>query len=593
MGGRGSPSKGALRLPRRPPAALPSFRQPSCTHPLPDISILESYPTHEFGFDIGLPNGPNELRELRQSVHQSIRSQVGSRFDHAYIGRTVAGTLKQVLEDDRRLGTILLGILGALALMHALIFAPPAYVDDAYISLHNAEVFLSGQPDPNYAGSPALSGATSAPHVVLLALLLLLLPAPWAAWAAGLVGTVLYELGVFRLARAVGAPGWLALLAALLALTPANLIYQLFNGLETSLALAGVVWALVALADPSYRSWLPWILGVLPFLRPELIVVAGLLGLYAVYLMWRESPSDFAVRFLKFGSQVVLSAAPWLILYSVETGSPIPATIGAKKSYFAEGCAPPAWKKGAVLVSLHRATRELGVWLAAVVLSLRTPIGRLLLLFAAVFFASYYINFPGALSHYELRYMYVLEPMLIWGLLSTLSDRLPAIRLLSRGLLLLVGLQAAFSVPRAMELSLGVRDFALHDLAGVADWAKEHLPEDSRVMVHDAGYFAYASDFELVDLVGLKTPKNAAIHRDITLASCGRRRPAAISLIAEQGEASHFVLLAGWDRAFGITQGLEQQGWQPVLLRDGGQHGYHVLELQRSPTDHAARPTRM
>jgi hypothetical protein len=28
-------------------------RQPSCTHPLPDISILESYPTHEFGFDMG------------------------------------------------------------------------------------------------------------------------------------------------------------------------------------------------------------------------------------------------------------------------------------------------------------------------------------------------------------------------------------------------------------------------------------------------------------------------------------------------------------------------------------------------------------
>ena len=394
---------------------------------------------------------------------------------------------------------------------------------------------------------------------------------------------------MLRLARGLGAPGWLALLLALLALTPANLIYQLFNGLETSLALATMVWALVALSDTHYPGWLPWILGSLPFLRPELIVVAGLFGLYAVYLMWRESRSDFVPTLLKFGSQVVMSAAPWLILHTIETGSPIPATIGAKKAYFAEGCGPPTWKKGAVLVSLHRATRELGVWLAPLVLLLRTSIGRLLLVFAAVFFASYDINFPGALGHYELRYMYVLEPMLIWGLLSTLFDRLPAIRVVSRGLLVLLGLQAVFSVPRAMELSLGVRDFALRDLAGVAAWANENLPLDSRVMVHDAGYFAYASDFELVDLVGLKTPKNAAIHREMTLASCGQQRPAAVSRIAAEGGASHFVLLAGWDRAFGIVRGLQGQGWQPVLIRDGGRYGYHVLELRRAPAEDPAK----
>lgn len=505
----------------------------------------------------------------------------------------LGGALTPALEDDRRVSILLLGLLGGLAVAHALAFAPPAYVDDAYISLHNAEVLASGEPDPNYQGAAALSGATSAPHVVLLALLLVILPGPWAAWTAGLIGTVLYELGVLRLARALGAPGWLALGLALLALTPANLVYQLFNGLETSLALAGIVWALVALTDTRYRRWLPWILGTLPFLRPELIAVTGLFGLYAAYLMWNESPSSFVPSLLKFGSQVVLSAAAWLILYTIETGSPIPATIGAKRSYFAEGCGPPAWKKGAVLVSLHRATRELGVWLAALVLSFRTPIGRLLMVFAAVFFASYYINFPGALGHYELRYMYVLEPILIWGLLSTLFDRLPAIRVVSRGLLVLLGLQAVFSVPRAMELSLGVRDFALRDLEGVAAWANENLPADSRVMVHDAGYFAYASDFELVDLVGLKTPKNAAIHRSITLASCGRQRPVAISRIIAEGRASHFVLLAGWDRAFGITQGLEEQGWRPVLLRDGGQHGYHVLELHHALTHEPAREPEM
>jgi len=37
--------------------------RPARTHPLPDISILESYPTPEFGFDIGPYLDPDGLRE--------------------------------------------------------------------------------------------------------------------------------------------------------------------------------------------------------------------------------------------------------------------------------------------------------------------------------------------------------------------------------------------------------------------------------------------------------------------------------------------------------------------------------------------------
>jgi hypothetical protein len=43
------------------------MRQPSCTHALPDISILESYPTPELGFDIDSQHEPNGLRELRNN----------------------------------------------------------------------------------------------------------------------------------------------------------------------------------------------------------------------------------------------------------------------------------------------------------------------------------------------------------------------------------------------------------------------------------------------------------------------------------------------------------------------------------------------
>ena len=45
------PPDSPVALARLPPSKAGSH--PSCTDPLPDISILESYPTREFGFDIG------------------------------------------------------------------------------------------------------------------------------------------------------------------------------------------------------------------------------------------------------------------------------------------------------------------------------------------------------------------------------------------------------------------------------------------------------------------------------------------------------------------------------------------------------------
>jgi hypothetical protein len=45
--------------------ALKDSSQSAHTHALPDISILESRPTPESGFDIGSEHAPHGLRELR------------------------------------------------------------------------------------------------------------------------------------------------------------------------------------------------------------------------------------------------------------------------------------------------------------------------------------------------------------------------------------------------------------------------------------------------------------------------------------------------------------------------------------------------
>jgi hypothetical protein len=116
------------------------------------------------------------------------------------------------------------------------------------------------------------------------------------------------------------------------------------------------------------------------------------------------------------------------------------------------------------------------------------------------------------------------------------------------------------------------------ELVHVAKAANHRLPPDAVVLIHDAGFFSYATDFQLVDLVGLKTPQSSEFHRVLTLPSCGRRRWQAVHEVAIRSEASHMVVLRGWDRIYGLTQALTAHGWKlsPVDLRE---HGYDIHKI--------------
>ena len=67
-------------------------------------------------------------------------------------------------------------------------------LDDAYITLHNARVLLSGQPDWIY-GSSYLAGATSLVHLALVALFATTDPIRGSV-LVGLLGTGLYIAGL-------------------------------------------------------------------------------------------------------------------------------------------------------------------------------------------------------------------------------------------------------------------------------------------------------------------------------------------------------------------------------------------------------------
>lgn len=466
-----------------------------------------------------------------------------------------------------------------------LFFSPFGFVDDAYITLHNAQVVLSGAKDPNYMGSSPFAGSTSLPHMLLLVPFLLILPPLWAVWAVATLGMSLYLLAVTRLAFLYQTRLWQVLGLILLAATVANMPYQLFNGLETGLAMAGVMWALCVAASPSkrYRFLLPLLCGLLPFLRPELVACSGLLLLYAMWRVYTEEDKSFQQmggHTLKALPWLLLGALPWLLSYWVGTGSPIPLTVGAKKAYFAEGCSEYQWKWQVMSEGISSLCVSTGFALAALPLLFRSLLGRLGFLFGAVFFSVYFLQFPGALGHYYYRYMYILFPFLFLSLIEGLAEESLWLSRFTMVVLLASCLQHLLLLPPKLDLIYQHGLFTQRTLKRKVGWLKKHVPPDATILIHDAGYISFQTPFRLVDLVGLKTASSISQHQKLTLPTCGKMRHLAVHRIALQNDVRYLVVLNSWDKIFHLALSLSFHGWKVRRLYKQPK-GYSVFRVIR------------
>lgn len=484
-------------------------------------------------------------------------------------------------------------VLMAALLHRVLLGGPPVFpMDDAYITLHNAQVLHWGH-DPNYAGTPALAGATSAGHLALVALLMFALSPPVALWAALWLATLTYALGLVRLARVHGGSPAQALLLALVGLGAGQVPHQLMNGLETGLVLAAVTWALVlalelgqvGLGDggrPARRApWLPCLCGVLPFIRPDLLPLSlGLMGLLAGRHVraaggWRGAGRPVLADL----GLAVLCAAPWLLWYWVSLGGLSPSSLAAKRLYFAQDGWPAPVKAGQVGQAFAQFGADIGLVCLGGLLLGRTGVGRVGLLLAAALGAAYFAQFPGALTTYEGRYLYPLLPFLLYGAASAWRAGGRAwLRAAVTGLLVAALVQSYWRAPDFWAQHQTNCGFTRHDLAGTATWCNAHLPPDSTLLIHDAGYIAYGTRFRLVDLVGLKTPSSVAAHRLLTHPSGGALRGAAVSRIARAGHANYLLVLWTWERDSHLAAGLRDEGWDVHLVND--RYAFHVYALR-------------
>jgi hypothetical protein len=451
-------------------------------------------------------------------------------------------------------------------------------VDDAYITRENVRVLVGGP--SSYPGASHLTGATSPVHLAIVGLFALVLPVLEAQYLVGWLAAAALASGLVRIGRVHRLPGWLSALVAIACLVAAEVPHQLLNGLETGLAMACVAWGIALASEQPARRRAVWMLsGLMPFVRPDLAVVS--LALLVLTSFGAPAPGTGVARFVRAGGVAFLAALPWMVWLFVETGSPVPATAGAKALFFAESTRPLGDR-------LHTVALALAIWgrllfpIALVVLLLPlTRTGLALVAAFVAFLSAYLVYLPGALWHYEHRYLYVFVPLLALALAAAYRDagagRSGA--WIRRALIALVGLSLASSLQLAERRWRQHRDrvrFTEVELEGVAAWARLNVPAHSRVMVHDAGYFGWATPFELIDIVGLKTTNNAAVHRALTGPSGGARRGEAVHRIASRWQPAYFVELDGWGD-FRMAEALRERGWVAEAVRDTG--AYRVYRL--------------
>ncbi|KYG98521.1 hypothetical protein [Bradyrhizobium sp. DOA1] len=452
--------------------------------------------------------------------------------------------------------------------------------DDAFINLHNAQVLRLGR-DERYEGVPALVGATSGVHLaMLLALEQLVHPDTAALYVLSSLSGVAYVLGVLFTCLNVGCRRLEAALIALVSLLFAGTLFQVLNGMDTSLAMAAVAWDLKLLTDKRRTLWLPALCGVMPFVRPELSFLSA--GSMCIVFLDRYTATSFKIASAAIAA---LSSVPFVLWYWIDTGSWVPNTIGAKMYFFAERHADWSYKSFLMFFAVCQAALASFPLFICLRFARPAALRSMFALFIAVFLSAYFWRFPSGLLHNGGRYLYVLAPIILFGVACGLSST-------SRKQTLRMVAVSTLFVPLGFVMQLN--DYRTHivgfheSLADVVRWMNANLQDRPVVMVHDAGYVAYAGHAALVDLVGLKTPAAMDVHKRVTYPSAGLQRSKAVAEIAEQFQPQYLLVVQDWDQRFRLVEGLRAEGWIAREVYAGYAPPktpsaliYHLYELKR------------
>lgn len=427
----------------------------------------------------------------------------------------------------------------------AVIWPQSIALDDAYITLHNARVLLSGQPDPVY-GSSYLAGATSFIHLALVALISSVMDPVKGSVLLSLTGAALYIAGLFRITDRAGLKGLWQAAVVLIGAFAGTGLWLYTNGLETSLGMAAVAWLLVWCDD---RRKLPILAGLVPFLRPELGLLSLLLMLRLCWAMpWREALRPLLIA--------AACAVPWIAWTLVELGELFPSTLSAKRAFFRSSA---TWDRRLLMTFFsYSNVYQLPLFIGLAGLhKVRAGVVAGLFLLGGMIVS--FVAFPDAANWNMGRYTAMYFPIFIAGLAAIAAERTRASFAVVAGLL-------AFTLYAGTRASVDAFAAMRQPIDGHATFVAS-LPADAVVMVHDAGQVAWAAPrARLVDMVGLKTPEVTDVHRRFKPSSC--KLGPSLDSIARRNRVTHVAVLnfSTWPC---VAKNLREEGWRLSPIYQG------------------------
>jgi len=450
------------------------------------------------------------------------------------------------------------GCVAASWLLYHLFLPVPKYpLDDPYITLHSAQVLHWGF-DPNYPGVSPLYGATSAPFLGLVYLLLFFLQPLRALDAACWLGILAYVLGLVHLTRVLKLSRFATFAIIALGLTSSFAPFHLLNGLETTWAMAGIIWTL-SLAAEGNPVFAAFAAGLTAAIRPDLITFTVPIFAALVYLQPAGHGWHFVRRAAPLAALPIILCAIW---YLAQTGHLFPLTGMAKHFYFADAHLSFAQKIPTLTTGLLICVLSCGPLLLGIKRTCRAPLALAIAVCIGLLLLSIIIQFPRGLSVNRLRYPAVIVPMLVWAV------AVDAARSSSRRLLT-VCLAYTLLVPLPFTLWAYLHDCRRLDssLRATAAWCNQNLPADAKILAQDTGYIGYATRFRIIDFVGLKTPEAIGFNREYTWPTAGRDRAKAVSALALKEHADYLIAVPTQPEISTLPQQLTTLGWQLQPLK--------------------------
>lgn len=398
-------------------------------------------------------------------------------------------------------------------------------IDDSYITLTAARNFAQHNLFAINPDAP-VAGITSPLHVLLVGTVGKLLTVVIASRLLGAIAYLAAVIGTLVWTRSLGARWATATAAAVMAALSGPLVFGALNGLETALFAAWVVWSFAFFEWGRERP--KWLLagglavGLAILTRPEGYFLGfALFGVETVIALRRREWRRLAIL-AGAGATAAVVVAPYWLVNLVVTGHVMPLTVSAKKNFFAAACTPIPMRLFTVVTAPLLLLGPL-ILFAPLALWARGWLRRgYPLVFLAVFYLGYLVQFPGALGHYWGRYQHPLLPVVFPGIAlgaAALVTRWRGAefakgkkRAIMLALALLLGAGAAGSLNRDVYRNALETVSEGGYLRQVVDWVRDNTEPGDLVAAHDIGVLTFFGDRRVLDLVGLTDPEIAAMY---------------------------------------------------------------------------------